>query len=84
MADGDDKVEGREFSPTEKDEDETASTTTQGSGRKFAPDVQDVDTDERARQTKSSGKEFAPDVHLADEDEPAEGEGSGKQFEPDE
>jgi hypothetical protein len=62
-----DHVGGKGFASTERNveesADETAATTTHGGGKEFAPDVEDPDTNERARQVEGSGKQFAPDVH---------------------
>lgn len=82
-------VGGKGFKPSERNvaesEEETAATTTHGSGKQFAKDVGDPGTDEDARQTEGSGKQFAWDVEEQDPEEEARGEharGSGKQFTP--
>lgn len=90
-----DRVGGKGFAPdtpnTAADDDETSATTTYGSGKEFAWDVDDPETDPRARAKKGSGKRFAWDVQdaeaedaEAEDDEAAEERtpGSGTQFEP--
>lgn len=74
---------GKEFEPGEEAEDQPSAATRHGSGKSFAPDVGDPDTDDDATTTEGSGKAFAPNVEDPEDDPDAEGgKGSGKQFEP--
>lgn len=76
-----DTDDGKGFAPDEHADDEHAASTTHGSGKSFAEDVDDPDTDTDATTSEGSGKQFSPSVEDP-EDETTGGRGSGKQFEP--